>query len=117
MTFFRFRRFIDALIPVIPIKIFPMVKKFTIPCDFSGRKQMITFYIGNAAVGSHPIEFQSKWLSVDKGGTVPPELMQSFARLKEIADKNKIPFEELCSYVIEEINYTNNIKNITQKKK
>ena len=87
-----------------------MVKKFTIPCDFSGKKYPITFYVGNAAVGSHPIGFQSKWLSNERGGTVPEALMESLKKLKEISDRNKVDFEELCTYVIDEININNSKK-------
>lgn len=80
-----------------------MVKKFDFPCDFSGKKHLVTFYIGNPAIGIHPIAFQSKWLSSQKGGIVPKALVESLAKLKEIADQNKISFEELCGFVSEEL--------------
>jgi translation initiation factor 2B subunit (eIF-2B alpha/beta/delta family) len=94
-----------------------MVKKFTVPCDFSGKKFPITFYVGDAVVGNHPIGFQSKWLSDERGGTVPKELMDSLAKLKEISDQNKVSFEELCAYVIDEINITNANSATKEKKK
>jgi hypothetical protein len=81
-----------------------MVKKFTYLCDFSGKKYPVTFYIGDAAKGSHPIGFQSTWLSKERGGKVPEELMDSLMRLKEISDTQKVSFEDLCEYVIKEIN-------------
>lgn len=81
-----------------------MIRKFTIPCDFSGKKIPVTFYIGNAAIGGHPIGFQSAWLGREKGGVVPENLMTSLEKLKEISDKNKVPFADLCSYVIDEVN-------------
>ena len=68
-----------------------------------GQKIPVTFYIGDAAKGNHPIGFQSNWLSKEKGGMVPKELMDSLMRLKEIADTQKVSFEDLCSYVISEI--------------
>ncbi len=80
-----------------------MVKKFSYLCDFAGKKHPVTFYIGDAAKGNHPIGFQSNWLSKEKGGMVPKELMDSLMRLKEIADTQKVSFEDLCSYVISEI--------------
>lgn len=80
-----------------------MVKKFDFPCNFSGNKQKVTFYVGSSALGTHPIAFQSKWLEREKGGIVPKELIESLAKLKQIADENKVSFEELCSYVSEEI--------------
>jgi hypothetical protein len=80
-----------------------MVKKFSYLCDFAGKKHPVTFYIGDAAKGNHPIGFQSTWLSKEKGGVVPKDLMDSLMRLKEIADTQKVSFEDLCEYVIKEI--------------
>ncbi|MFT5703351.1 MAG: hypothetical protein ACJAZX_000120 [Rickettsiales bacterium] len=81
-----------------------MVKKFTYDCDFDGEKHPVTFYIGDAAKGNNPISFQSSWLAKERGGSVPAELMDSLMRLKEIADTQKVPFEDICEYVIDEIN-------------
>ena len=80
-----------------------MTKKFTYLCDFGGQKSPVTFYIGDAAKGSHPIGFQSTWLAKNKAGIVPKDLMDSLAKLKEIADTQKVSFEDLCEYVIKEI--------------
>lgn len=80
-----------------------MVKKFTATCDFGGQKSPVTLYIGNPAAGSHPLGFQSKWLSSTKGGNVPPDIMDSFSKLAEISEKNRVSFEELCAYVIDEL--------------
>ena len=73
-----------------------MVKKFTANCDFGGQKAPVDLYIGNPALGSHPLAFQSKWLSSTKRGVIPPEIMNSFAKLVEISEKNRVPFEDLC---------------------
>lgn len=81
-----------------------MVKKFTVNCDFGGQKHPVTLYIGDPSPDSHPLGFQGKWLSKERGGSIPSEIMDSFAKLKEISEKNRVPFEELCSYVINEIN-------------
>ena len=80
-----------------------MVKKFSYLCDFGGKKHPVTFYIGDAAKGNHPLGFQSTWLSKEKGGMIPKDLMDSLMRLKEIADTQKVSFEDLCEYVIKEI--------------
>lgn len=93
-----------------------MVKKFTVPCDFGGKKYPVTFYVGDSAKGTHPIGFQSKWLSSEKGGMVSSELSESLMKLKEISDQNKVSFEELCSYVIDEINNSAPVKSIEDKK-
>jgi len=87
-----------------------MVKKFTVPCDFGGKKYPVTFYIGDSAKGANPIGFQSQWLSSQRGGVVSSELNKSLVKLKEISDQNKVSFEELCSYVIDEINNSMPVK-------
>jgi len=92
-----------------------MVKKFTADCDFGGKKSPVTLYIGNPAIGSHPLAFQNKWLAKDRGGAVPGEIMDSFSKLKDISEKNKVSFEELCAYVIEELNATKSISNDVRK--
>lgn len=87
-----------------------MVKKFTVNCNFkNGSEHPVTFFIGDSAVDSHPIAFQSKWLSETKGGMVPKDIIDSFAELKKIADENHVEFEELCEYVIDKINSRNEI--------
>jgi len=93
-----------------------MVKKFTVPCDFGGKKYPVTFYVGDSAKGTNPIGFQSKWLSSEKGGVVSSELTSSLMKLKEIADQNKVSFEDLCSYVVDEINNSMPNKQIEDKK-
>lgn len=86
-----------------------MVKKFTTNCDFSGKKYPVTFFIGDPMVGVHPLAFQSNLLNKEKGGSIPNDIMESFSKLKDIADRNNVSFEELCSFVIDEINAKNNL--------
>jgi hypothetical protein len=82
-----------------------MVKKFTTSCDFSGKEVPVTFYLGEPSPESpHPIAFQNKWLVTTRGGTVPAEVMDSFSKLREISEKNRLSFEELCDYVVKELN-------------
>lgn len=80
------------------------LKKITIPCNFRSGKMPVTLFIGDPAIGSHPFAFQEKWLSQTRGGTIPEDIIKSFAELKEIADKNRLSFPDLCQYVIDEIN-------------
>ncbi len=86
-----------------------MVKKFTANCDFSGKKIPVTLYVGDPALGSHPLNFQNKWLGASKGGNVPSDIMESFSKLADISVKNRVSFEELCAYVIDELNSVNSI--------
>lgn len=92
-----------------------MAKKFTTSCDFGGAKHPVTFFVGDAFVGVHPLAFQSRWLAKEKGGEVPDEIMDSFSKLKDIADQSKISFGELCDYVIDEVNEDKSLLNDHQR--
>lgn len=76
------------------------MKKFTVPCDFGGQKSPFTIYIGDPEPKHHPLHFQSSWLSKERGGTIPAEVMDSIAKLKDIADQNNVSFEDLCVYAL-----------------
>lgn len=76
------------------------MKKFTVPCDFGGQKAPFTIYIGDPEPKHHPLHFQSSWLSKERGGTIPAEVMDSIAKLKDIADQNNVSFEDLCVYAL-----------------
>lgn len=76
------------------------MKKFTVPCDFNGAKSPFTIYVGAPKEDHHPIHFQSDWLSKERGGTVPAEVMDSLSQLKDIANKNGVSFEDLCVYAL-----------------
>ncbi|MDR2778653.1 MAG: DUF2610 domain-containing protein [Rickettsiales bacterium] len=78
-----------------------MVKKFAITCTFGGgQASKVDFYIGKPSVDKHPIEFQVKWLADNKGGQISPEMMDSIAKIRNLADNNNVSFEELCFYAI-----------------
>jgi hypothetical protein len=97
------------------------MKKFKIPCNFGGKSTPVTFYIGNAEKDHHPIHFQAEWLSKERGGTVSPEIMKSLEELKQLSEKNGVPFEELCSYALESIQASESLEKkkeeIEKKKK
>jgi hypothetical protein len=77
-----------------------MVKKLIIPCSFSGQKYNIDFYIGSPHPENHPIKNQATWLSSNRGGIVDSEVMDAIEKLRELADKNNVSFEDLCFYAI-----------------
>jgi hypothetical protein len=77
------------------------MKKFTINCQFGGQTAPFTVYIGNPESKHHPIHFQADWLSKERGGNVPAEVMNSLQKLLELAQKNNVPFEDLCTYALE----------------
>ncbi|SHN36194.1 DUF2610 domain-containing protein [Actinacidiphila paucisporea] len=76
------------------------MKKFTIPCDFGGVKAPFNIYIGEPSPDKHPIQYQAAWLSRERSGTIPAEVMDSFAKLHEISKENGVSFEELCVYAL-----------------
>jgi hypothetical protein len=78
------------------------MKKFSITCDFAGQEAPFTIYVGDPKPENHPIQNQAAWLSKERGGTVPSEVMDSLAKIRELADKNGIPFEDLCEYALKE---------------
>lgn len=82
----------------------PEMKKFTIPCNFGGKKAPFDVYIGEPYPGMHPLQHQAHWLSTERGGTIPPEVMQSFAKLLDLSKKNSVSFEDLCVYAMEQAN-------------
>jgi Domain of unknown function (DUF2610) len=76
------------------------MKRFTVPCDFSGVKYPFHVYIGEPLPSVHPLKYQASWLREVRGGTVPQEVMDSFARLAAIALENNVSFEDLCVYAL-----------------
>ena len=76
------------------------MKRFTIPCTFAGRKSPFHVYVGQPAHGLHPLKFQAAWLREQRGGIVPPEVMDNFDRLFQIAQEQDVSFEDLCVYAL-----------------
>jgi Domain of unknown function (DUF2610) len=76
------------------------MKKFVINCDFGGQLSPFSVYIGKPEQGHHPLHFQADWLSKQRGGTVPPDIMNALSKLKDLADKNNVELEELCVYAL-----------------
>lgn len=77
------------------------MKKFTIPCDFAGTQAPFNIYVGEPADHvSQPLQHQAHWLSTERGGTIPVEVMDSFAKLLAISRENGVSFEELCVYAL-----------------
>lgn len=83
-------------------------KRFTIPADFNGTKIQFHFWVRAwppEYVEKFPgIDDQVKWLKEARGGTVAPEVVESFHKLQKIAQDNKVSFPELCAYTLNENN-------------
>jgi len=76
------------------------MKKFVVNCDFGGQIAPFAVYIGAPEGGHHPLHFQADWLSKNRGGSIPPDIMDAVGRLKDLAEKNKVSLEELCVYAL-----------------
>jgi hypothetical protein len=76
------------------------MKRFTIPCDFGGQKHPFHVYIGEPHPKKHPLQNQSSWLSSERGGTIPQDVMDSFEKLFKISQENNVSFEDLCVYAL-----------------
>lgn len=76
------------------------MKRFSIPCDFGGKRAPFHVYIGEPNPKNHPLHFQADWLSKERGGTIPPEVMESFDKLHKISIEQGVSFEELCVYAL-----------------
>jgi hypothetical protein len=80
------------------------MKKFTIPCTFGDKTAPFDVYIGNPKGGHHPLQHQAGWLSKERGGSIPAEVMESFGKLLDLAEKHNVAYEELCVYALNEAN-------------
>jgi len=76
------------------------MKKFTINCDFGGQMAPFTIFIGEPESEHHPLHFQADWLSKERNGTIPSQVMDAIAKLKDLAIKNHVSLEELCVYAL-----------------
>lgn len=76
------------------------MKKFTINCDFGGQMAPFTICLGEPESGHHPLHFQAEWLSKERGGTIPPQVMDAVQKLKDLSKENNVSFEELCVYAL-----------------
>lgn len=76
------------------------MKKFSINCDFGGQMAPFTFFIGKPEHGHHALHFQADWLSKQRGGVVPSDVMEAISQLQELAEKNGVSLEELCVYAL-----------------
>ncbi len=78
----------------------PGMKRFTVPCDFAGVKYPFQIYITEVPWPKDPLEDQARWLLVERGGTIPEEVRDSFRRLHKIAHENNVSFQDLCVYAL-----------------
>jgi hypothetical protein len=78
------------------------------PLRFNGVKHPFHVYIGNPHPKKHPLQFQAWWLSSERGGTIPQDVMDSFEKLFKISQENNVSFEDLCVYALGTASKENN---------
>lgn len=76
------------------------MKKFVINCNFNGQMSPFAIYIGDPEPSHHPLHFQADWLSKERGGVIPGEVMDAVAKLYELSKKNNVALDELCVYAL-----------------
>ena len=80
------------------------MKKFTIPCNFGKVRAPFDVYIGGPPSNRHPLHYQANWLRRERGGEIPPEVMESFMKLYELSVKHNVSFEDLCVHAMKAVN-------------
>jgi hypothetical protein len=91
------------------------IKEFTTNCSTSnGGSAPVTLYLGYPSIGNHPLANQNRALS-NRGYSIPEHVMESFKKLADIAEKNNIPFIELCDYVIKEVEIGKSVQEDLKK--
>jgi hypothetical protein len=78
------------------------MRRFSIPCLFGSEKRLFDFYVGNPSPGLPALKYQAVWLLENRSGRIPPEVLDSFAKLRQMALDNDVDFEELCAYALME---------------
>lgn len=85
------------------------MKKLVINCNFGGQIAPFTVMIGQPKPDQHPLHFQANWLSTERGGVIPAEVMDSITQLVELSKKYQVPIEELVVYALGSAQGNNNI--------
>lgn len=73
------------------------MRRFTIPCDFSGRKFPFHVYISDCPWPKDPLEDQVRWLEEVRGGTMSEDVRVSFREVHKIAYENNLSLQNVVS--------------------
>ena len=68
----------------------------------------IPIHIGEPNKDSSPLEFQAKYFAKHYNINLPPEILECFASLNEVAKALKIPLPVLIDYTLNKITEKNN---------
>jgi len=89
------------------VKSSPGLKRIEISADFNGLTYPFQVYLTNVPWPKDPLEDQARWLSEERGGTIPEEVRETFRTLQKTAHQNNINFQELGA--LHEIATTNKV--------
>jgi tetratricopeptide (TPR) repeat protein len=78
------------------------MKRITVTADFGGVTAPFHIYLTNwpPEYPFEGVDDQLKWLSEARGGTVAPQIGESFRKLHKIARENDVSFTDLCAYAL-----------------
>lgn len=88
------------------------IVSFKIPCYFSGVRSEVDIHVGRPNEKNNPIQFQNKFLQDVKGGVIPPEIIDSLAKLKDLAEKHGASLQELCEHAFSALSAENETNDL-----
>ena len=78
----------------------PEMKRFNFTYDLNGVRYPNPVFITNVPWPKDPLEDQARYLEDLNGGTIPPEVRESFRKLHKIAYENNVSYIDLCVYAM-----------------
>jgi tetratricopeptide (TPR) repeat protein len=75
----------------------PGIRRFTIPCIFSGLRYPFHVYVTNVPWPKDPLEDQARWLLEERGGTIPEDVRELFRKTHKTAHENNVSFMDLAT--------------------
>lgn len=80
------------------------MKKFDLKCtSATGQEVTVTLYIGKPDSSHNPIQFQIAFAS-HRGVTIPQDIIEALDKIKVLAEKHAISFEDLCYFAMTTVN-------------
>lgn len=78
------------------------MKRFTVPIDCSGQKIPFDFYVINWSRPNDetPVDVQAAWLREERGCKFPPDVLDTFRKLKKIARESQLCYTDLTVYAL-----------------
>lgn len=79
-------------------------RKYSVPVDYGGDTGSFSVYIRDwpKDYAFEGIDDQVQWMKIARGGTISPDVVESFRKLHKIARDNNVSYPELVEYALEE---------------